>query len=138
MSDPPTPAEAQVSPFRVASPGQADEKRTEPARALVERSCCGACRRPLSGRQRTACSPRCRAALSRQRRDEVTTDRSDRLEGDHAGPWRFRVSPPGRRFGWRGHVYASDRQTGILEVREADFAAALRQLAIRDRIEELR
>ncbi len=51
--------------------------------------------------------------------------------------WRFRVRPPGRRFGWRGVVYASDRVSGVLEVADAAFAAALRARMTRDTIEEL-
>jgi hypothetical protein len=57
--------------------------------------------------------------------------------GDQAS-WRFRVSPPGRRFGWRGQVYASDRRTGELVTKDAEFATALRQRADRDMVEELR
>lgn len=53
------------------------------------------------------------------------------------GPWRFRVAPRGRRFLWKGAVYASDPDTGILEVHDPEFAAALRRLVGRDAVEEL-
>jgi hypothetical protein len=58
-------------------------------------------------------------------------------DGDQAS-WRFRVSPPGRRFGWRGQVYASDRRTGELVTKDPEFATAMRQRAVRDMVEELR
>lgn len=112
-------------------------KRTEPARALVAGSCCDACDRPLTGRQRSACSPRCRAALSRQRRAISATVQLLQQSQPSAEVWRFRVRPAGRRFGWRGTVYASDRRTGVLEVVDPDFAEALRQRAAWDTVEEL-
>jgi hypothetical protein len=93
---------------------------------------CGSCGRPLRGRQRGACSARCRARLSRQRRAAAETQRRAT-----EGPWRFRVQPAGRRFGWHNLIVASDRTTGLLEVRDAGFAAALRAMATRDAIEEL-
>ena len=107
-------------------------KRTGGQRALLEAPGCASCGRLLTGRQRGACSPRCRARLSRQR--QAAAEASRRAT---EGPWRFRVQPAGRRFGWRGAVFASDRTTGVLEVHDAGFAAALRAMAKQDSIAEL-
>jgi hypothetical protein len=107
-------------------------ERTGVSRALLEGRGCAACGRPLTGRQRGACSARCRARLSRERRAAAET-----LRRVTEGPWRFRVEPAGRRFGWRGVIYASDRTTGFLEVHDAGFADAMRALAKRDAIAEV-
>jgi hypothetical protein len=47
---------------------------------------------------------------------------------------RFRVSPPGRRFSFRDAIYDSDPETGILEVSDPDFCAALEELSRTDSI----
>jgi len=64
-------------------------------------------------------------------------DQSDREARVALKLVRFRVLPPGRRFAWRGSVFASNRETGILAVSDPDFAEALRSRAQRDAIEEL-
>jgi hypothetical protein len=107
-------------------------ERTGVSRALLEGRGCAACGRPLTGRQRGACSARCRARLSRERRAAAET-----LRRVTEGPWRFRVQPAGRRFGWRGVIYASDRRTGLLEVHDPEFASSLRGRTTRDQVEEI-
>lgn len=48
---------------------------------LSEGRLCPICERPLTGRQRSACSDRCRAALSRRRRAKELAERNVRLQG---------------------------------------------------------
>ena len=139
---PPGPSEAVCGPgtalgapstgVREAGGRLESPKRTSGQRALSDGRGCASCGRLLTGRQRGACSPRCRARLSRQRRAAAEASRRAT-----EGPWRFRVQPAGRRFGWRGAVFASDRTTGVLEIHDPGFAAALRELAKRDAIMEV-
>ena len=51
--------------------------------------------------------------------------------------FRFLVKPAGRRFGWKGEVYASDPKTGELWIDDAAHAAALRELGKTTMIEEV-
>lgn len=117
---------------------------------FLKRPPCPVCGAPLTGRQSRACSGKCRVALHRREKTEALAAHVGRLEGTirelggdpsalapYPGPWRFRVAPAGRRFGWKGVVYASDRETGLLEVCDPAFAAALRRLGTCDTVQEL-